>query len=143
VTGHWLDRTDQGKERTTTTETKYTAFELARMADVASPESKISLGSRWLLGVAEAAVEALGRLSDEDTNDVASEVADSIVPVYTHELWTVFVDLAAYQEDVSELGYEWSSDDHDKLPRTALYMIAERLTLAIFEEKSEEDSEEE
>jgi hypothetical protein len=35
----------------------------------------------------------------------AAEIADYCVPVYTHNLWVTFVDLAAYSEDVSDLGY--------------------------------------
>jgi len=62
-----------------------------------------------------------------------SEIADGAVPIYTHELFTIFVDLGAYQEDISELASE--NFNFEANARIALYLIAERLLLALEEEK--------
>jgi hypothetical protein len=56
------------------------------------------------------------------------------VPIYTHERWQVFVDLQAYQEDVSEYG---DADDLTNAAGVALYMIAERLVHALATELSD------
>jgi hypothetical protein len=58
------------------------------------------------------------------------------VPVYTHNLWVTFVDLAAYSEDLSDWAYEHDADSPERLPSLALYMIGERLALALFEDET-------
>ncbi len=112
--------------------TEFSAFELADMADCASPDSRESAGAIWL-----------GQIQDHFNNefpncdypeDFPAEVADYMVPVYTHEIWTIFTDLAAYREDVSELGFVFDPTNTDKYGQTALYMIAERLVNALIEE---------
>lgn len=115
-----------------TTETAtYTPFELAGMADVASPDSVTSAGAEWLALVAGRADE----YSDdtEYLEDWIAEVADSVVPIYTHRRWLVFVDLAAYTEDTTELGVDGS--DMTQAAGVALYMIAERLLAAVLEDR--------
>lgn len=64
------------------------------------------------------------------------EVADGAVPVYTGERWAVFADLAAYNEDPGDIG-GWPADLTDAAG-AALYMIAERLALALVESWAEE-----
>ena len=103
------------------------AYQLARVAGVASPDSPESPGAKWLELVAVSAEE----VEDEE---YLSEVADQLVPIYTHERWQVFVDLAAYQEDATELG----DGDMTQLAGNALYMVAERLLRELFENGEEE-----
>jgi hypothetical protein len=64
------------------------------------------------------------------------EVADAAPSVYTGERWAEFADLAAWQEDAAELGA--SADDLTAAAGVALYVIAERLALALVESWGEE-----
>lgn len=105
-------------------------FTLARLADVADPDSATSPGGRWLLGIAQDVAE---RCHDEDPHDLAHEVADAAVPVYTAEVFAVLVDLAAYREDVADLVED--GDDMTRRATVALYAVAERLALALLAEQ--------
>jgi hypothetical protein len=113
-------------------------YELASLAECASPDSLTSPGASFLERVADAADSIREEGGDEDN---VSEAADSAVPVYTHERWQVFVDLAAYNEDVTELGA--TGDDLTGCAGVALYMIAERLLHALLAEDVDEDADEE
>ena len=124
----------------TTTEqtTSRNAYQLAGLADCSSPDGTDSPGARFLLAVADSVTESLeyDTDGDGDASDMAHAVADSAVPVHTHERWQAFVDLCAYSEDTTELG-----DDGGDLTTSAglaLYMIAERLAAALIEEAREE-----
>lgn len=112
--------------------TGHNAYELADLADCSAPDSHTSPGAEWLRLVANDAPE-LYPLSESDRSDRVSELADSDVPIYTHNKWEVFVDLGAWQEDPSELGGETA--DMDKASNICLYIIAERLLLALAEER--------
>lgn len=111
-----------------------TVWALARLATVADPDTPDSPGARWLRQV-EASAQVL--IDDEATgSDDISEQADLVVPVYTHERWTVFVDLCAYSEDISELSGGRISSDSNALTEAAgwaLYLVAERLIRALIE----------
>ena len=85
------------------------------------------------------AVEAAGDVADVDP-DRFGEIAYSAVPTYTHERWQVFADLAAYEEDASELGADAS--DLTEAAGVALYMIAERLCHTLHREAEEHTVEE-
>ena len=122
----------------TTKLNELTPFSLQYMADCGSPDSATSPGAAWLTRVAASTVEHveygvehvdLPKLDDDDMRDAVHEIADGAVPIYTHELWSVFVDVAAYHEDISEYGAEGS--DLTKSAQVALYMIAERLIGAV------------
>lgn len=117
-------------------------YGLARRAGCVCPDAADSPGGDWLDTVRRVALERADELQGEDDwegsrlSDVAWEAADSVVPIYTHTRWTVFADLCAWQEDVSELGYDGSSD-MTQLAGVALYMIAERLVSSILQELAE------
>ena len=121
------------------------AHELAYMASVTSPDSATSPGADFLLSVQDSVNEAWSYNNDEPGpygwDDTAHEIADSAVPIYTYQKRLTFTDLAAWQEDLSE--WEQPGQDMDQLSSLALYMIAERLAYALFEELAEsvEDSE--
>lgn len=116
---------------------KRTAYALANLADCSCPDTDKSAGADFLRGVQD---DVLERLSDGSADeDAAHEIADGAVPVYTHDLWQTFTDLAAYNEDPTELGYDGS--DMDAAARTCLYLIAHRLVLALLEEAQDEDDE--
>jgi hypothetical protein len=107
-----------------------TVWQLAGLAGCSSPDSVDSAGAAWLVRVARDA-EELAEDQGDDLTDGIAERADSNVPIYTHELWSIFVDLGAYQEDVSEL--IGAGTDMEKMAQVALYMIAERLLSALLE----------
>lgn len=107
-------------------------YELAGMADCASPDSSESPGAVWL-----ETVWSVADGYDEPRDwDVVGELADSCVPVYTHNRWQVFVDLAAYNEDPTDLGADGS--DMNQAAGVCLYLIAERLIAAIWAEDGED-----
>ncbi len=118
----------------TTTET-VGVYELAHMAGCAHPDRLTSPGAKWLLLIAADYACRPDEFADGDVQDNITEAADSIVPISTYDKWQVFVDLAAYQEDVEELG---PIEDMDKGASVALYMIAERLYTALVEARPKE-----
>lgn len=111
---------------------EYNAYQLANMANVASPDSLESPGARFLLRIASDVADW-----DEPDKDAASEIADGAVPIYTYEMWQTFVDLAAWQEDVDEFG---PIEDMEKGAQVALYLIASRLANALIEEREDEEA---
>lgn len=117
-------------------------FSLATLADCASPDTSDSPGAQFLARIARDVAEHVGDAplgwSDQlgGLDDAAHEIADSAVPIYTHERWQTFVDLAAYHEDVTELAAP-DSFDLTGLAGVALYMIAERLVRALADELSD------
>ncbi len=126
---------------------EFTLWELANLADCGSPDSLTSAGARFLFNVADATAEqvavyrAEGTLEDDyDYSGELHEIADNAPDVYTHTLWSEFVDLAAYNEDASELGADAS--DMEKCARICLYMIADRLTRALVDAVGPFDSSE-
>lgn len=106
---------------------------LAAPADTYSPDSETSPGAVFLMRVRNDVAEHIAyRLEDEGSFDLDTfndedrhEIADSAVPIYTAEMWATFVDLGAWQEDPSELGFDAS--DMEQAAKVCLYMIAERL----------------
>lgn len=108
---------------------EHTANMLARLADCASPDGPESAGAQFLISVQDSVNEVF---EYEVTEDTVSEIADGAPDVYTHTMWAEFVDLAAYNEDPTELGADGS--DMEKCARICLYMIAERLAQALISE---------
>jgi len=117
----------------------YTTWSLQDMAGCMAPDSKESAGAVFLARVRDDVVERVADYPAEDfareTEDLAHEIADSAVPVYTGEKWATFTDLGAYAEDVSDLAGD--STDMDQLSNIALYVIAERLVSALLAELAE------
>ena len=104
------------------------AYELANLADVSSPDSLESPGALFLLSLGVSVSEYADE--DGDLDDIAGDIADQCVPIYTHERWQTFVDLAAYQEDVTDFG---PLEDMTTAAGVALYMIGVRLVGALVE----------
>jgi hypothetical protein len=126
----------------------WTAFRLANESDVQCPDSPESAGARFLDSIRDNVVEAWDYndqdMSEDAVSDMVAEVADNAPDIYTHQMWSEFVDLCAYSEDPSELGFDGS--DMDQGARICLYMIAERCArivadalVAMKDEDSEDD----
>lgn len=119
---------------------KRTAWSLARTAGCGDPDSLDSEGALFLTGIRDAVVD---EFTDDGIyrEDVIHEVADGAISVYTHRRWLQFVDLQAYNEDPTELGFDGS----DMLEGAAacLYLIGSRLASLLWEELDEAASEDE
>jgi hypothetical protein len=115
------------------------AYSLALLADVASPDSLESPGALWLTRIESAAANLLEECAElgGDPVDAIHETADAIVPIYTHERWSVFTDLAAYNEDVTDYGPDYS--DLTAVAGVALYVVAERLLSILVDEAGNGD----
>ena len=115
---------------------RLTVWHLANDADCAGPDSPDSPGAQFLEQVQDAVVELTEHKPDTEPDDMdydgaVHELADSAVPVYTHEFWQTFVDLAAYAEDTSDYG---PLEDVEQTCKVGVYMIAERLAHALLAE---------
>ena len=105
-----------------------------------------SPGAKFLRSVADDTAERIAyHFADDDPRQydpadladmLAEEVADGAPSIYTFTRWQEFTDLAAWQEDATELGA--SADDLTAAAGVALYMIAERLALALVDAWAEE-----
>ena len=121
-----------------TTETEYevpNAYVLAGMADCSSPDNEDSPGARFLGLVADSVVEAVE--NDDDRDEIPWAAADGCVPIYTHKVWSAFVDLGAWQEDPTEYGADGS--DIEQAAKVCLLMIGERLAAAVLEDMGESE----
>lgn len=118
---------------------KMNAYQLARTADCADPETLESPGAEWLHSVAASVDEivAIKRDGSDYWQDSVAETADMLVPIYNHRRWQVFVDLAAWQEDISDYG--GVEGDMTAAAGVALYAIAERLLYALVEMAEDDD----
>lgn len=105
-----------------------------------SPDSLDSAGAKFLVSVRDAVVEAVEfgeiTIGSDANEDAIAEIADGAPDVYTATKWAEFVDLAAYQEDPTELGFDGS--DMDKAADACLYIIAQRLAAALVEALAED-----
>ena len=111
---------------------------LSYRASVASPDTLESPGARFLEGVRDALVEWVEYNRSEDieslvekAQDDAFEQVDACVPVYTHQIWQTFTDLAAYHD---EAVYEFDGGSMTEQASYVLARIAERLFVALAEE---------
>ena len=100
-------------------------YEVARMAECPStPEGKDSDGARWLMKVYEDAVDIPRNYDFDDfpnqQSDIMAEVADGLVPIYTNELWNVWVDCGGYNNDGGQYrDFIRSGDVGDMMNRVA------------------------
>jgi len=129
-------------------ELDYTVWQLASMADCASPTAEDSAGGKFLRSVADRTAEQIEAYREERTSEdrydysgELAEIADGAPDVYTYQMWKEFVDLCAYREDPSELGAD--SSDMDQCARVCLYVIADRLVRALVDEAGPFDEDDE
>lgn len=110
------------------------AYQLARLADCDDPDTLESPGAQFLLEVRDDVLQTF--LEDNWSSDTYATVwgiADNAVPVMTHDIARVFVDLCAYREDLSDRVTD-SGHDMVQLMQLAVYQIGERLAGALLEE---------
>ena len=115
----------------------FSAYRLSLKAGVESPDAVDSHGAQFLEGVRDALVEWVEHNRGEDIDtlsekaqDDAFEQVDACVPVYTHQLWQTFTDLAAYSDEASD---ELDGGTMTEQASYVLASIAERLFMALAE----------
>lgn len=114
-------------------------------ADVGWPDGEGSPGTIWLASLYDSVDEAwnYGRFESEDDQDVVSELADpdSLHP-YTHDAWSVFVDLVAWESPEAsddDVRPQNTAGDPTMWVRTVLALIAERAMLSWVEERRDRE----
>lgn len=120
---------------------RMSAYALAGMADCGTPDARDSVGAVLLEMVRDSALDQFD--TGRDASDACAEIADGAPSIYTHLRWRQFVDLAAYREDLSEIG---QPDDLTEAAAVALYLICDRLALALWDmlaEAAQADADEE
>src|ERR1017187_5921085 len=92
--------TEPGNFRVSVGGTDYTVWQLANMADCASPDSLDSAGADFLRSVAYSTDELIDTYRENKTPEVdydysgeMAEIADNAPDVYTSTRWAQFVDL--------------------------------------------------
>ena len=111
---------------------QHNAYQLANLAECASPDSGSSPGAMFLISVQDGVNDA----TSYDPTQTAAEIADNAPAWLTHTLWLEFIDLCAYREDPSDLGVD--AHDMEQAARVCLYLIAERLANVLFEQYNED-----
>ncbi|AXQ61124.1 OCR-like antirestriction protein [Streptomyces phage Hank144] len=111
---------------------QYGPYSLSGKAEVSQPDTHNSPGALFLISIRDAVVEAFEEYGAVDERK-HGEIADAAPSVMTHEKWQQFVDLCAYQEDLSDFG-ETVKQGIDATADLALFNIAHRLVGALVEE---------
>jgi hypothetical protein len=106
-----------------------------------------SAGAQWCVTVWDAAHEAwteerFDHASDRADFDVASEIADAVNPIYTHNRWLIFTDLCAYSSEYAE-GDEAGSGSMTAMAGGVLYEMANDAILNLVREWREDEDEDE
>lgn len=100
-------------------------------------------GRPWLESIVDGAVELFQNALSVNTDKaetgekiveellyVNNTIVEQFVPIYTHNLWEIFVTLTAYrfaETALTETGYDVTHDCIDQLPSVTLYYIATKL----------------
>lgn len=119
-------------------------WELYRMANCGQPDGRESPGNRFLDDVRDDCIEHIrtdgmtpGALHDK-AGELAGQAVYDLESRGTYRKWLTFTDLCGWQEDLSNLGYEYQPDEGlGKGADLALYAIAERLVTKIADEWEE------
>ena len=115
---------------------RMTINEAVQVAGCSSPEGKDTDGAKWLREVIEAGEEMMDDFNivddsyAKDAGSVIFEWADGQVPIYTNQLWNVWVDLGGYYFDGEYRDFSANSDTGDTMNRVAqadCYEWAERI----------------
>lgn len=118
-----------------------TVYRLAREAECMDPDSDETAGAKFLYHVRDRVAELIEEhpgSTVDDLGDSITELADGAPDVYTYTRWLEFVDLGAWQEEIGEYG---EPEDLTAAAGIALYMIAERLAVALIGQYSEDGEE--
>lgn len=129
----------------------YNPFQLACDAECHGPDGNATSGALLLTTVRDGVRELLEEADDDWREAFASDeshanysgelaqIADDAPDTYTPTMWAEFVELGAFNEDPTELGFE--GEDMDRGARICLYLIADRLAHALIDEVHQEFTE--
>ena len=76
-------------------------YDLARLIECGSPDGRESPGSKFLQEAMEAWWDQRDNYDDKDA--MINEMANDAVPVGTHQMWSVLVDLTLYQNEIEQV----------------------------------------
>jgi hypothetical protein len=111
-------------------------YRLSMLADCGEPRvlaNSRNYGAEFLDTVRESVIEAFSYDSwGTYPEDVASQIADSCVPVYNNEIAETWADVAGWSIDIDGLGE--GTTDIIKLMSISLYVAGERLANALYNE---------
>tara|TARA_R110002073_G_scaffold253928_1_gene416587 strand:- start:445 stop:843 length:399 start_codon:yes stop_codon:yes gene_type:complete len=101
-------------------------IQIARMAECSTPEGDDTDGAKFLRECFDMAEELNIELQglengeyDMRIDDLAHEFADSCVPIYTNQLWNVWVDCGGYHFDGEYRDFTSHGDTSDTMNRIA------------------------
>ena len=109
-------------------------YELASLADCHSPYANGSPGAIFLLRVRDGLLEHFDWcecLPRDRHADAVHEIADGAPDAYDYPRWQEFVDLGAWERDISEVTGDLDLTDLTDAAGLALCMIAEELLNAL------------
>lgn len=97
----------------------YSLRMIANMAGCDTPEGEDTDGAKWLR---ECLAEAMDMQSqyDDINQDTFFEVADGLVPIYTNQLWNVWVDCGGYNHEGEYRDFASHGDTGDMMNRVAM-----------------------
>ena len=114
-----------------------------RVNDVSLVASR-GVAGQFLRDVRDAVAEAAEYMVDHDEipdgwdaswDSEDADVADSAVPVYTADIWRVFVDLSAWRVDITDLVA--GDEDMTRRAEIAVYEVARQLAWSLLDDLSE------
>jgi hypothetical protein len=122
--------------------TAESAYGLPSYADCGTPDTRISPGAKYLVGIRDAVARAItdgeivpgGQDASGDRSDVISRIANDAHLIYTHNKWLTFTDLAAYQRAEDVAGDFGGFSTMDAWADACLYSVAEELCHGICRE---------
>lgn len=94
-------------------------IQLSRMADCSTPEGNDSDGAKFLKECFSTAQDMKSEMRGRHDGDLIHEIADGLVPIYTGNLWNVWVDCGGYNFDGEYRDFSSSNDTGDRMNRIA------------------------
>tara|TARA_R110000803_G_scaffold127389_3_gene194845 strand:+ start:4509 stop:4886 length:378 start_codon:yes stop_codon:yes gene_type:complete len=92
---------------------------LARIAGCDTPMDQSGEGATWLRECMSEALDMKSEMRGRHDDDLIHEIADGLVPVYTHQLWQVWVDLGGFNFDGEYRDFSSHGDSGDSMNRVA------------------------
>jgi len=93
--------------------------QIARMADCSTPEGDDTDGAKFLRECFNEAQDMKSEFRGRHDGDLIHEIADGLVPIYTNELWNVWVDCGGYHFDGTYRDFSSHGDTSDTMNRVA------------------------
>ncbi len=108
-------------------------YDLARLIECGSPEGRESPGSQFLEEAMEAWWDQRENYDDKDA--MIREMANDAVPVGTHQMWSVLVDLFLYQNEIEQVWIDPLGNDAFRSHAEQLVYEAAHSLITILEQQ--------